>query len=574
MRTRLLLGAALALLSTAVGFWLAFSHTEVSPEPPDMVFLNGVVYTVDEARPRAEAVAVRGERIVAVGSNAEIRKLVAGDTQVIDLAGRFLMPGFNDAHVHMASAGETLMTIDLRNVSTLAEMQQRIRARLDRFPPGEWVSGGNWDHTLWREKRWPNRHDLDVVSRLHPMIFSRVDGHSAIANSKALELAGITRASKDPPGGAIDRDPKAGEPTGILKENALALISSKIPPRTLDQRKRALELALAEAARNGVTSLQDNSVWEGSSSQGTSSWDNFLAFAELKKEGKLSARVTEWLPFLASVDELKRMQAEGGTTDPWLRTGALKGMVDGSGGSHTAAMLEPFSDEPGNRGILRIPAEELRQMVVARDKEGFQIALHAIGDRANRLSLDVFEAARKANGARDARHRIEHAQFVAPADFDRFKQLDVIASMQPSHVLTDMRWAGAELGPERSKGAYAWNAMLKHGARLAFGTDYDVEVINPLRGLYAAITRKNEQGTPEGGWIPQERIPLADAIRAYTLGSAFAEFAEKQKGSIAPGKWADLVVLSRDITRATPQELLATEVVMTVVGGRIVYEKK
>lgn len=563
MRTRLLLGAGLAILTTAVGFWLAFLHAQSSLEPADLVFVNGVVYTVDEAHPHAQAIAVRGERIIAVGSNTEIQPFIGNETRVVDLAGRFLMPGFNDAHVHMGSAGSTLMAIDLRGVTSIAEMQQRIRQRLNRFQPGEWVTGANWDHTLWRDQRWPNKHDLDAVSRAHPMFFGRVDGHSAVANSRALELAGITRATANPPGGEIDRDPKSGEPTGVLKENANELVTRKIAPLTMEQRRRALELALADAARWGVTSLQDNSAW-----------DDFLAFGELKKEGKLSARVTEWLPFLASVERLKQMQKEGGTSDPWLRTGALKAITDGSGGSHTAAMLEPFSDKPGDLGILRIPADKLREMVVERDRAGFQIALHAIGDRANRASLEAFAAARQANGARDARHRIEHAQFVALSDFRRFKQLDVIASMQPCHLLTDVRWAQKLLGPERSKGAYAWNSMLQQGVRLAFGTDYDVEPINPMLGLYAAVTRENEQGEPRGGWFSEEKISIDEAIRAYTLGSAYAEFAEKYKGSITPGKWADVVVLSRNITRATPKEILSTEVLMTVVGGRVVYEKR
>lgn len=562
-KSRVLMAAGVAVMVPAIGFLFALSQSQSPAEPAEMVFLNGVVYTVDDAQPQAQAVAVRGERIVAVGSDAEIRKLVGSETRVIDLKGKFLMPGFNDAHVHMGSAGAALMSIDLRNVPSLAAMQARIRERLPRFRAGEWVTGSNWDHTIWPEGHWPNKSDLDAVSREHPMSFGRVDGHSTVVNSRALELAGITRATKDPPGGAIERDPKSGEPTGILKENAIALVGDKIPPRTIEQRKRALELALAQAARAGVTSLQDNS-----------DWDDFLAFAELKKEGKLTARVTEWLPFKASVEKLKAMQQRGGTTDPWLRTGALKGITDGSGGSHTAAMLEPYSDALSDLGILIIPADQIRQMAIERDKAGFQIALHAIGDRANRVCLDAFRAARKANGVRDARHRIEHAQFVAPSDFARFKELDVIASMQPSHALTDMRWAPKLLGPERSKGAYAWNSMLRGGARLAFGTDYDVEPINPLRGLYAAVTRESEQGGPKGGWIAEEKVSIADAIRAYTLGSAYAEFEENHKGSITPGKWADLVVLARDVTRSTPREILATEVRMTVVGGRVVYEKK
>jgi predicted amidohydrolase YtcJ len=320
---------------------------------------------------------------------------------------------------------------------------------------------------------------------------------------------------------------------------------------------------LEEAARHGVTSVQDNS-----------SWQDFQVYDALKKEGKLTARVTEWLPFTAPLGQLEQMRRRGGTNDPWLKTGALKGVVDGTLGSRTAAMIEPFADDASTRGILRIPAEELKKLAIERDKAGFQIALHAIGDAANRAALDAFAAARAANGTRDARHKVEHAQVVAPADFARFKELSVIASMQPCHETTDMRWAQDRVGPERAKGAYAWRSMQKAGVRLAFGTDYPVEPLDPMIGLYACVTRERPEGGPAGGWIPQEKISMDDCISGYTAGSAYAEFEEANKGTLAPGKLADIVVLSADVTKIAPKEILKTQAVTTIVGGRVVFERK
>lgn len=544
----LLLGLAAGLLS----------------EPPDadVVLTNGNIYTVDVRLGRVEAIAITRGKIAAVGTAEEMQHWVGPETKVIDLEGKFVMPGFNDAHTHLANAGQGSLSVNVEGTRSIAEFQQRIRARLSEFEPGTWVVGRGWDHSLWEENRMPTKADLDAVSTSHPMFFTRVDGHSAVANSLALEQAGITRSSEQLEGGEIVRDAD-GEPTGWLKENATGLVSRLIPAPTSEQRQRGLLLALAEAARYGVTSVQDNS-----------SWEDFLALRELKQEGKLTLRVTEWLPFDAPLNRLEEMRKEGGATDPWLKTGALKGVTDGSGGSLSAAMLEPFANAPDNRGILLYDPEQLKKMVVDRDAAGFQIALHAIGDRANRVALDAFEAALKINKRRNARHKIEHAQFVHRDDFARFKELDVIASMQPCHLLADMRWAPTILGPEREYEGYAIGTMRKAGARLAFGTDYPVEHINPLRGLYAAVTREFEDGGPEGGWLPEEKVSLEEAIHAYTLGSAFAEFEERRKGTLSPGKFADLIVLSQDITNVSPSELLRTDVLLTMVGGKIVYRKE
>jgi predicted amidohydrolase YtcJ len=531
-----------------------------SGAPADLALINGVIYTGDASKPRVEAIACRGERIVATGTTAEIRKLIDSKTNVIDLHGGFAMPGFNDAHLHLGSAAQAKLTVNLEGAKSLAEFQKRIRDRVAISKPGEWIAGRGWDHTLWSPANFPTRKDLDAISTEHPMLFTHISGHVAVANSKALQLAGITAATPNPPGGEIEHDAQ-GQPDGMLKEgSAYGLVSRKIPGDTAEQRRKGIELALAEAAKYGVTSMQDNS-----------SWADFLAYGELKKEEKLTARITEWLPFDAPLDKLKQMRTEGGTTDPWLKTGALKGFMDGALGTGTAALLAPYSDEPKNSGILESHPDDLNKMSIERDKAGFQIAFHAIGDRGNRVALDAFAAVVAANGARDRRDRIEHAQIVAPEDFARFASLKVIASMQPSHQTTDMRWAEKRLGPERIKGAYAWKTMLDHGVKLAFGTDWPVEVINPMRGVHACVTRQLPDGTPAGGWQPQEKISMDECIRDYTVGSAYAEFEEGKKGQLVPGQFADVIVLSSDVTKIPAGDILSVKVLNTIVGGRVVY---
>ncbi|HEU5411306.1 MAG TPA: amidohydrolase [Candidatus Acidoferrales bacterium] len=531
--------------------------------PADLALINGDIYTVDSAHPRAQAIAIRGEKIEAVGTNEEISALVGPKTRVIDLHGRFAMPGFNDAHTHLASAGMKRLNVNIEGAKSLADFQNRIRAALKNYKPGEWITGSGWDHTLWPEKRFPTRWDLDAVSKEHPMMFGRVDGHVAVVNSRALEIAGITKNTPDPAGGHIVRDEKTGEPNGMLEEDAaMSLVSRHIPPPNHERRKRAIELALADAVSHGVTSIQDYSTW-----------NDFLIYRELKNEGKLPLRITEWLTFTEPLAKLEEERRDGGTTDPWLKTGALKAFMDGSLGSRTAAMLAPYSDDPSTSGILRMQPAELNRMSIERDKAGFQLNFHAIGDKANRVALDAFAAVLAANGPRDRRDRVEHAQIVAPADFARFAKLHVIASMQPVHLLDDERWAGARIGPERSKGAYAWNTMRKDGVRLAFGTDYPVEAINPLRGLYACATRELPEGGPAGGWEPQEKLPMDVCVYDYTVSSAYGEFEENRKGELKSGMLADIVVYPTDIMRIAPHELMTTSVDMTITGGRVVYDR-
>jgi len=531
--------------------------------PADTIFVHGDIYTGMPGK-RAQAMAVRGERIVAAGSDAEIQKLKGKHTQVVDLGGHFVMPGFNDAHVHLANAGFEKLHVELAGVHSLAEMQDRIAARAKATPAGEWITGRGWDHTLWPDQRLPTRQDLDAVAGDHPAIFTRVDGHISVVNSAALKFAGITASTPDPTGGKIDRDPQ-GEPTGILRETVKDDLLARIPPPSPAQRRRALELAVADAAHSGVTSAQDNSTW-----------DDLRVLDDLAREGKLTLRVAEWIPFNTPLDLLQVRRSHRSPSDQRLRITMLKGFMDGSLGSRTAALLAPYADDPGNIGLARYDQAKLNQMAVERLRAGFQLGFHAIGDRAVEMALNAFaEAERDARQrgevpAQGFRFRVEHAQITTPEQVKRFRDLGVIASMQPTHLLTDMRWAEARLGNERARHSYAWKEFLDAGVPLAFGTDYPVEPITPFRGLYAAVTRRSEDGKQE--YFPEQRLTIDQAISAYTTGSAYAEFAERDKGLLQPGMLADFVVLDRDITRVEPAAILKTQVLRTVVGGKTVYE--
>ncbi|MGA8764782.1 MAG: amidohydrolase [Candidatus Sulfotelmatobacter sp.] len=542
----------------------------------DVIFIHANVYTGVPANTpfssilRVEAIAVQGDRILAVGKNADIEKLKGPQTQVIDLGGHFVMPGFNDAHLHLADAGLQKLNVDLTGVKTLDELRERLLAKVETAKPGEWILGGGWDETLWPVKTLPSRWDLDGVSGGHPVFLDRVDGHLAVANTRAMQLANITIASRDPEGGKIDRDTN-GEPTGILRDTAQHAVGTVIPKATHEQLRQGIEVALADLAGHGVTSAQDYSP----------AWENFQIYEDLEKEGKLTARISEWLPFDESVKELKKKRDSHPQSDLMLHTGMLKGFMDGSLGGHTAALLEPYADDPANHGLPRYEADKLNQMAKERVLAGFQLGFHAIGDKGVQMALDAFAGAEKAakeakvktaNGGDDYRLRVEHAQVTTPAQIARFKELNVIASMQPSHVLTDMRWAQDRLGPKRAATSYAWAALLTKGVTLAFGTDYPVEPVTPFRGLYAAVTRTSENGKQE--YFPDQKITMDQAIAAYTTGAAFAEFEEKEKGKLAPGMLADFVVLDRDITSVSPAKVLGTKVVRTVVGGTTVYEAK
>jgi hypothetical protein len=526
----------------------------------DAIYLHGNILTgidLETAHPqRVSAIAVAHGEIVGAGSDSEMKAKFQGPaTQIVDLHGAFAMPGFNDAHAHLGMGGRIRLSVDLIGVQSLAEMRARIRDAAQKAPAGQWLTGGGWDHTLWPGGRLPDRKDMDAVAGGHPAIFTRVDGHIAVANSAALAAAGITNSTQAPEGGEIDHAPD-GSPTGILRETAQGLV--QVPPPSPLQRRRGLELALEDAYSHGVTSVQD-----------FSDWDDFLVFEQMEREGKLPVRISEWLRFADPLNVEQEQRAHHPSTDRMLRTTMLKGFMDGSLGSRTAAMNAPYADDPGNSGIPRYTQAELNAMAIQRAKSGFQMGFHAIGDRAVEMALDAFAVAEPLAPSRDRRWRIEHSQVVGPADFARYKQLGVIASMQPNHLLTDMAWAGARLGPERSKYAYAWKSFLDAGVPLAYGTDYPVEPIAPFRGIYASVTRMNEAGTLT--FQPEQKLTIGDTLYAYTQASAYAEFAENWKGKLAPGYVADFVVLDRDLTTVPPHEILGTRVLRTVAGGRTVY---
>jgi predicted amidohydrolase YtcJ len=556
----------IVLLSFCAGVVALRARAQSSQtESHTVVYLHGRMYTNDPAHPWAEAMAIRDGKIRCVGKIDYVLLECGGNdpsAETIQLKGKFVMPGFNDAHVHLGGAGAAMLSVRLNGATSIEELQKRVADAVAQHKEGEWITGSGWDHTLWADKKFPNKQELDAVAPKNPVFLVHVSGHVAVANTLALVHGEIKKDTPNPPGGMIERDAD-GAATGMLEEeSAMSLVSARIPDLKTDQRRRGIQMVLADAAKNGVTSAQD-----------FSDWSDYLVYVQLKEEGKLTLRITEWLPFLLPVNELLNMRAQGGTTDPWLRTGALKAFTDGALGSRTAAMLAPYSDDPSTSGILTNDPDKLRAMAIERDKAGFQLNFHAIGDHANRVALDVFEAVAKANGPRDRRDRVEHAQVLAPEDLPRFAQLKVIASMQPSHETSDMRWAGQRVGPDRAKGAYAWASLQKSGARLAFGTDYPVEPINPLRGLYACVTRELPDGGPAGGWQPQEKISLDDCIRAYTSGSAYSQFEEGKKGELKAGEYADFIILSDDLTKIPPQQYTKTTVLLTVVGGRTVYSQ-
>lgn len=538
----------------------------VPAQTPDTIYIHGNILTgthlraddVSATPARVTALAIANGKILAAGSDADILKRKSPTTKVIDIHNAFVMPGINDAHTHIANAGRQKLSANLIGCHSLAEMKLRIRTYATRIKPGDWIVGGGWDHTLWPGSTLPTREDLDHVTAGHPAIFRRVDEHMAVANTAALVAAGITAQTPDPQGAKIDRDSQ-GNPTGILRETAAyTLVYNKVPPSTPEQRRQALLVAIDDALANGVTTVQDNS-----------DWDDFLALQQLERDHKLRVRVSEWLEFAQPVDVLVQRQASQPTNDPLLHLAQLKGFMDGSLGSRTAVMAAPYSDDPKNSGLPRYNQQKLNQMAADRAAKGFQLGLHAIGDRANTMALDAFAYANKTTPVAPLRFRIEHAQILLPGDFNRFAQLRVIASMQPSHLLTDMNWAEARIGPERAKYAYAWKSLLNHHVVLAFGTDYPVEPINPFRGLYSAITRKNEAGTKT--FELQEKLTLNEALYAYTQASAYAEFREHEKGRLEPGFNADLIVLDRDITKTTAQQLLHAKVLRTVLNGETVY---
>ena len=535
-----------------------------SKSAADLIVTNAKVWTVDPALPRAQAVAVWRDRIVAVGSNAEVDLWRGPKTDVIDAGGKLLLPGFNDAHVHFVGGGRQLDAIQLNDATSAEEFARRIGDRAKRMPSGEWILGGRWDETKWTPPVMPTKDLIDPLTPNTPVFVSRYDGHMALANSVALKLAGITASTPDPPGGTVVRDAQ-GNPTGALKDAAEQYMRKVIPPLSHEQRLDAVKRALAHAASVGVTSVQNMSA----------AYDDIATYAELLQRGELTTRIYAAPSIMGFQDQAKIgiRHAFGG---PYLRIGALKAFADGSLGSGTAYFYEPFSNNPANRGLLSDemnPISAMRERMMAADAAGLQICTHAIGDEGISTILDLYSDVIKAHGEADRRFRIEHAQHMAEKDFERFAQLHVIASMQPYHAIDDGRFVERYLGHDRASRTYAFRTFLDHHVRLAFGTDWPVAPLDPIQSVYAAVTRRTLDDKNPNGWFPEQKLTVAETIEAYTMGSAYAEFQENEKGSITPGKLADMVLLSEDIFSIDPVSIRDVKVLKTFVGGKLVYKK-
>ena len=530
----------------------------------DLVITNAKVWTVDKARPTAEAVAVIGDRIVAVGSSAEIEQWHGPATKVIDAHGRRVLPGFDDAHVHFITGGLQLDSVDLKNAASPEEFARLIGEQAKKTPKGEWVTGGDWDEEKWSPPHLPTKELIDALTPDTPVFVNRYDGHEALANAVAMKLAGVTAKTPDPPGGTIVRDAQ-GNPTGVFKDAAQGYIDKVIPDLTHERRLRAAKRALAYAAQLGVTSLQDMGPGR----------ETIAVYAELAEKGELTARIYA-APPIARWEEQTRIGIRHAFGSPYLRIGALKAFADGSLGSTTAYFFQPYRDAPNTRGLLTDdmqPLSKMQERFMKADAAGLQLCVHAIGDAAISTILDMYAEVEKAHGDADRRWRIEHSQHMAAKDFDRYAKLKVIASVQPYHAIDDGRWAERRIGPERIKTTYAFRSFLDHGVRLALGTDWTVAPLNPMLTLYAAVTRATLDGKNPNGWAPEQKISLQEAVEAYTMGSAYAEFQDKEKGSITAGKLADLVVLSDDIFAIDPAKIRDTKVETTVVGGKVVWGK-
>ena len=523
-----------------------------------LAVIHARVWTGNEAHPWAEALAANGDTILAVGDTASIQKLITPRTHVLDARGGMVTPGFIDSHVHFLEGGLSLSSVQLRDARSKEEFVARIKSFAATMPPGTWITGGDWDHKNWGGDL-PRKEWIDAATPKNPVWINRLDGHMSLANSLALAAAKVDKSTRDVEGGAIVRD-ASGEPTGILKDNAKSLVDRAMPVPSAEMMDRALDAAMKYVSARGVTSVVH---------MGT--WDDLAVFRRARKGGRLRTRIRAAVP-LSTFRRLAVTVANDGRGDDWLSIGCLKAFVDGSLGSHTAAFLEPFTDAPNDTGLLVNSAETLYLWTREATRLHLQVMVHAIGDRAVRLQLDVFERVWKEQHPADPRFRIEHAQHIAPSDLARFAGIGVIASMQPYHAIDDGRWAEKVIGPERVKTSYAFRSLLDAHARLAFGSDWDVAPPTPLEGIYAAVTRRTLDDKNPDGWVPAQRITVEEALRAYTSDAAYAEFAEKRKGTLEVGKLADFVLLDRDLTRIPALEIRNVRVLATVVGGETVFE--
>ncbi|HRD02144.1 MAG TPA: amidohydrolase [Candidatus Saccharicenans sp.] len=523
--------------------------------------IAGKIFTGLNSLPFVEALAVNGDKIQATGTRQEINKYIGPQTRIIELKEGVAIPGLIDAHTHFSSGGKSLIELSFRGIDSIEKVQQMIAARIKELPAGSPVFGRDYDHTLFPGQEWPHRTDLDKVAPENPVVIRRVDGHSAWINSLALKLSGIDRNTSNPFGGEIVRDKTTGEPTGILKESAMNLI--KIKPSVKSSPEEDILRALDHARQLGLTGVHASTDLK-----------ELEIYKRLKKDGKLTLRIYAWLP-IEEMDQCLKLGIKQGQGDEFLKIGFLKAFIDGTLGSGTALMFEPFADAPNQSGLPQYSEQEFYELIDQAYAHGFQVGTHAIGDKGVNWVLNAIEKAQKKHGQKNLRYRIEHAQIIKPEDIKRFKELRVIASMQPTHCTTDMRFCEQRIGSERSKYAYAWRSLLDAGASLAFGSDWPVEPLDPRRGLYSAVTRKNiEHDYPDGGWFPEQRLSLAEAIQCFTSGSAYASFEEKLKGTLEPGKLADLTVFGQDIFSHEPKEILTVPVIYTIVGGKIVYQSE
>ncbi len=542
---------------------LSLSAIAQSKPAADLIITNAKVWTVDPGNPTAQAIAVLRDRIVAVGSNGEIETWRGAATKVVDAGGKLVLPGFNDAHVHFVSGGQQLDAVSLNDAASSEEFARRIQQRTSKLAKNEWITGGDWDETKWSPAKLPTKELIDAATPNHPVFVSRYDGHMALANSLALRLAGITALTPDPPGGTIVRDEK-GNPTGALKDAAMNYVFKVIPPLTHDQRMSAVQRALKHAASLGVTSVQDMNP----------EYADIAIYSELLEKGQLTTRIYA-APLITEVEDQTKIGIRHAFGSPFLRIGALKGYADGSLGSATAYFFEPFNDQPSNRGLLSDemqPISLMRDRMRKADAAGLQLCTHAIGDAGISAILDIYTEIVNTHGKADRRLRIEHAQHMAAKDFDRFAQLGVIASVQPYHAIDDGRWAERRIGHDRASRTYPFRTFLDHGVRLALGTDWSVAPLNPMLTLYAASTRATLDGKNPGGWFPEQKLTVAEAVEAYTMGSAYAEFQDREKGSITPGKLADIVILSDDIFSIPPAGIRDVKVLRTIVAGKTVWD--
>jgi predicted amidohydrolase YtcJ len=551
---------------------LLFSLLSPTAEPviaADLIVHNGKVWTGDAKQPEAQAVAVWRDRILKVGTDAEVKALAGANTKLIDLKGGRLVPGFYDSHAHFLSGGRALSSVYLKDAKDEAEFGKRL-AEFDKKTPRErWIVGGLWDHDRTFKGELPTAATIDKYVKDRPVFIRRYDGHMGLANSAALKLAGITSDTKDPPGGVIYRLADGKTPSGILKDNAMSLVDRLIPEPNEEEILEAVMAAQKACAAQGVTSLQD---LDGSASETRRKL--FRIYQRLARDGKLTVRLDLRWP-IASYRELSNTGAAADFGNDFVRIGGVKGFMDGSLGSSTAKMFAPYEKEPKNTGVYVTEPDTMRSYIRSADAAGLNVCVHAIGDQANAVLLDLFADVAKQNGAKDRRFRIEHVQHLRPEDYKRFKELGVVASMQPYHVIDDGRWAEGRIGKKRCASSYAYRSLLDAGATLAFGSDWPVAPLDVMAGIAAAVNRRTLDGKHPNGWFPEQRITVEEAVRAYTHGSAFAAFQEKDRGTISAGKLADFVLLSRDIFDAKEKGKLAeTKVLMTVVGGKVAFERK